>query len=132
MACFTNIEGWYNPVWLHAGLGYRSPIIDEAEMPEMLTDTSPAGQQTVHRNGETATSELNFTSFTPGIHTITNFDAAIGLDTLSAEAIGSHASLQPHEFLYNGGTANGLSVNAAIVIQGVTPDQPSSAKFVLR
>src|SRR5437763_4164992 len=26
MACFSYIEGWYNPVRLHSGLGYRSPI----------------------------------------------------------------------------------------------------------
>ncbi|MFZ0404062.1 MAG: IS3 family transposase, partial [Pseudolabrys sp.] len=27
MACFSFIEGWYNPVRLHSSLGYRSPII---------------------------------------------------------------------------------------------------------
>lgn len=27
MACFSYIEGWYNPVRLHSGLGYRSPMI---------------------------------------------------------------------------------------------------------
>jgi putative transposase len=26
MACFTYIEGFYNPLRLHSGLGYRSPI----------------------------------------------------------------------------------------------------------
>jgi len=25
MACFSFIEGWYNPVRLHSALGYRSP-----------------------------------------------------------------------------------------------------------
>ena len=25
MACFSYIEGWYNPVRLHSALGYRSP-----------------------------------------------------------------------------------------------------------
>ena len=40
--------------------------------------------------------------------------------------------MQAHEVAYNGGTAIGLSADAAIVIQGVTPDQLSSANFVLR
>ena len=31
MACFSFIEGWYNPVRLHSALGYRSPIAYEAE-----------------------------------------------------------------------------------------------------
>ena len=31
MACFSYIEGWYNPVRLHSGLGYRSPMTYEAE-----------------------------------------------------------------------------------------------------
>jgi putative transposase len=31
MACFSYIEGWYNPIRLHSGLGYRSPIAHEAE-----------------------------------------------------------------------------------------------------
>jgi putative transposase len=26
MACFTYIEGFYNPLRLHSSLGYRSPI----------------------------------------------------------------------------------------------------------
>ncbi len=32
MACFSSIKGWYNPVRLHSGLGYRSLMTDEAEM----------------------------------------------------------------------------------------------------
>jgi putative transposase len=31
MACFSYIEGWYNPVRLHSGLGYRSPMTYEAD-----------------------------------------------------------------------------------------------------
>lgn len=31
MACFSYIEGWYNPVRLHSGLSYRSPMTYEAE-----------------------------------------------------------------------------------------------------
>ena len=30
MACFSFIEGWYNPVRLHSSLGYRSPMDYEA------------------------------------------------------------------------------------------------------
>ena len=30
MACFSFIEGWYNPVRLHSTLGYRSPMAYEA------------------------------------------------------------------------------------------------------
>jgi putative transposase len=36
MACFSFIEGWYNPVRLHSSLGYRSPMAYEAE-----TETEP-------------------------------------------------------------------------------------------
>ena len=32
MACFSFMEGWYNPVRLHSALGYRSPIAYETEM----------------------------------------------------------------------------------------------------
>ena len=32
MACFSFIEGRYNPVRLHSALGYRSPIAYETEM----------------------------------------------------------------------------------------------------
>ena len=31
MACFSYVEGWYNPVRLHSSLGYRSPMAYEAE-----------------------------------------------------------------------------------------------------
>ena len=36
MACFSFIEGWYNPVRLHSALGYRSPMAYEAMM-EVVT-----------------------------------------------------------------------------------------------
>jgi transposase InsO family protein len=39
MACFSYIEGWYNPVRLHSGLGYRSPITYEADMQPAMTKT---------------------------------------------------------------------------------------------
>jgi len=39
MACFSYIEGWYNPVRLHSGLGYRSPMAYEADMEAALTTT---------------------------------------------------------------------------------------------
>ena len=32
MACFSYVEGWYNPVRLHSSLGYRSPMAYEATM----------------------------------------------------------------------------------------------------
>jgi putative transposase len=32
MACFSYIEGWYNPVRLHSGLGYQSPMTYEANL----------------------------------------------------------------------------------------------------
>ncbi len=38
MACFSFIEGWYNSVRLHSGLGYRSPMTYEAEMQKVLND----------------------------------------------------------------------------------------------
>ena len=38
MACFSYIEGWYNPVRLHSALGYRSPMACEAEMQSATTD----------------------------------------------------------------------------------------------
>ncbi len=37
MACFSYIEGWYNPARLHSGLGYRSPMTNEAEKEAALT-----------------------------------------------------------------------------------------------
>ena len=38
MACFSFIEGWYNPVRLHSALGYRSPIAYEAETEVAITE----------------------------------------------------------------------------------------------
>ena len=39
MACFSYIEGWYNPVRLHSSLGYRSPMAYEASMETAEADT---------------------------------------------------------------------------------------------
>ena len=39
MACFSFIEGWYNPVRLHSALGYRSPMAYEAEMENIPAET---------------------------------------------------------------------------------------------
>ena len=39
MACFSYIDGWYNPVRLHSALGYRSPMTDEASMQTAEADT---------------------------------------------------------------------------------------------
>ena len=38
MACFSYIEGWYNPVRLHSGLGYRSAMTYEANMQAVMTE----------------------------------------------------------------------------------------------
>jgi len=38
MACFSFIEGWYNPVRLHSALGYRSPMAYEAAMEAVTTE----------------------------------------------------------------------------------------------
>ena len=39
MACFSYIEGWYNPVRLHSSLGYRAPMAYEAARQVALTTT---------------------------------------------------------------------------------------------
>ncbi len=38
MACFSYIEGWYNPARLHSSLGYRSPMIFETEREVVITE----------------------------------------------------------------------------------------------
>ena len=38
MACFSFIEGWYNPARLHSALGYRSPMAYEQAMEVQPTD----------------------------------------------------------------------------------------------
>lgn len=37
IACFSYIEGFYNPVRLHAALGYKSPIAYEQEHSKKIT-----------------------------------------------------------------------------------------------
>lgn len=39
MACFSYIEGWYNPIRLHSGLGYRSPMTYEANKDAAVPET---------------------------------------------------------------------------------------------
>ena len=39
MACFSYVEGWYNPVRLHSSLGYRSPMAYEAEQEPVTSKT---------------------------------------------------------------------------------------------
>ncbi|HET7077209.1 MAG TPA: IS3 family transposase [Chloroflexia bacterium] len=41
MACFSFIEGFYNPTRRHSALGYRSPICYEQEMQTELQSASP-------------------------------------------------------------------------------------------
>ena len=38
MACFSFIEGWYNPARLHSALGYRSPMAYEAAFEDVTTE----------------------------------------------------------------------------------------------
>jgi putative transposase len=38
MACFSFIEGWYNPIRLHSALGYRAPMAYEAAMEAVTTE----------------------------------------------------------------------------------------------
>jgi putative transposase len=38
MACFSFIEGWYNPVRLHSALGYRSPMAYEAAFEDAIAE----------------------------------------------------------------------------------------------
>src|SRR5262249_11160931 len=38
MACFSFIEGWYNPVRQHSALGYRSPMAYEPAMEAVTTE----------------------------------------------------------------------------------------------
>jgi putative transposase len=38
MACFSFIEGWYNPTRLHSALGYRSPMAYEAAFEDVTTE----------------------------------------------------------------------------------------------
>ena len=35
MACFSFLEGWYNPVRLHSSPGYRSPMAYKAAATEL-------------------------------------------------------------------------------------------------
>ncbi|MBA7561583.1 hypothetical protein ES708_03222 [subsurface metagenome] len=46
MACFSYIEGFYNPLRRHSALGYRSPVVYEQETrphpsPETLLSQAP-------------------------------------------------------------------------------------------
>ena len=38
MACFSFVEGRYNPARLHSALGYRSPMVYEAAMKEAIAE----------------------------------------------------------------------------------------------
>ena len=54
---------------------------------------------------------------------------------LGAATFGSYAGVQANEAAYQGGTFINLPTSggaAALIIQGVTPDQLSASNFVLR
>jgi putative transposase len=38
MACFSHIEGWYNPVRLYSGLGCRFPMAYEEDTKPTLAE----------------------------------------------------------------------------------------------
>ena len=38
MACFSYVQGWYNPVRLHSGLGYQSPVAYEQEQLQLANE----------------------------------------------------------------------------------------------
>ena len=48
MACFSYIEGWYNPVRLHSGLGYRSPS-STSRRPKRTRSTEPCSAKSPNR-----------------------------------------------------------------------------------
>jgi putative transposase len=51
MACFSFIEGWYNPVRLHSTLGNRSPITYEAAQEKVTAEPKLASPSSLHENG---------------------------------------------------------------------------------
>ena len=40
MTYFSLTEGWYNAVWLHSALGYRSPMTNEADKELIIAEPS--------------------------------------------------------------------------------------------
>jgi putative transposase len=52
MACFSYIEGWYNPVRLHSGLGYRSPMTYEADREVAWHKRSPLDRKPSTETGQ--------------------------------------------------------------------------------
>jgi len=54
MACFSYIEGWYDPARLYSGLGYRSPMTYEAQKEAVLTEPQLASLHTFHEIGATS------------------------------------------------------------------------------
>ncbi len=51
MACFSDVDGWCNPVRPHSSLGYRLPIGYETAMQPALTTAWNASPTTVHQDG---------------------------------------------------------------------------------
>ena len=54
MACFSYIEGWYNPTRLHSGLGYRSPTTYEGEQRAALIEPWLPSPLTLREVGATS------------------------------------------------------------------------------
>jgi transposase InsO family protein len=54
MACFSFIEGWYNPVRLHSALGYRSPMAYEAAMGRSRQNRNHLSPTPLYETGATS------------------------------------------------------------------------------
>jgi hypothetical protein len=76
--------------------------------------------------------EFVFKSYADGVHTITGFTPSQDTVALNVSDFPTYAAVQAHEAAYQGGTFVSLSPTAALVIQGVTPDQLSAGNFTLR
>ena len=55
MACFSYIEGWYNPVRLHSALGYRSPMPTKPACKPQKPRRRPQAHKPSTRSGQPQT-----------------------------------------------------------------------------
>ena len=59
MACFSFIEGWYNPVRLHSALSYRSPWPTKQRRRRPQQNPDHPSSPTLHENGAASTYDRN-------------------------------------------------------------------------